>query len=1475
MSTYNKIQVSRNIDGNIITFGNTPIEEKPNACLSGEVNNTNPDGVNVINDIRTAGAGEKVYEMFNVPYTEFVDDNGDPFADAQACADFITLVANVHSGPTLAAGYNGVYNASTGLPDLSGGAYNNGDWVLVVEAGTVTIDAQTFTLEVNDQLKWDDTNNRWDHIPNVSASINNINQSAITQYDIHVDPDYTGAARSGSALQPYTNLATAIANSNAGESILIKGEIVVANSASDAFVLPHSLEFYGTSDAVVRFDTYNASNGDLFHFSGTDNTQKFIFDNLTIKNAGGYGIFTDKTARTEIRDCTFTNNGWSGAGLNTVLPSATSGVLGYDSSAAELQSFYAGAEASNGGAMRIQEATNVFVSNNLVTKNLRGIRVQDCGIGGGGFITRNQSHQNIESGIYLASGAMLGCQNVVVAINSSAYNSNNGLLCIGGINNKFSQNEVNGNWNAGACGWGSANLTIRDCGLYDNNRSQFNGIGNTGDAKASIQINDAYDLLGTVISSNPAARFIAEVLDTQVHYTGLGSNTDRIGFFVGEEVGDLPADQKNIIKVDDVGFIGQDFAFDFSEVDASNLQIVLGDNSYINLGQTAVKPPVNGDYYELPFGNHTTDLQEVDVKVDVTGSVIIKEGPFGVRLNPYKVNDLAAEVHGSKIKVLLKESNKIQFTVPVSGLSFDGTAANSILGQAVTQLNDVLTNTVGYATDDNHVTSFNLSGNDLTLGLNDGSSYTVDVTTLLVDENKFVTSGALNGTDLELTMSDASVVTINAANMVNGSGLPARSQDWYIAYGSRSGEQIVTAGIVLDVENHQPFYNGSFLKKGEEYIWTHDTGGSYILGIWGISTDRVDDVDVFGSNKWELNFRFPSQTDGSSEVSELSNGVDVASRYATGYAITNNTVFALRYGYDNYLTLIDITNGGETIIGRSNTPLVGEEATIFFGGSNQPNAKFPIMVKRKSQWTIVHDFDNSENGEWIDGLESNSVVSSNIEFGPGEKMLMNFNYFGRNEKFGFNYNGDATNVTNAHEFIEDFLAYGAAEQIVQSGTDWNWNTDAQYYNAAGPRYERGQNLGLISFRYLQDNSIELWSEEVGERIATKASPADGSNLRVSVGFSEAHASARIPAISKQSLTQGSQPTVNFLPAVSAQTFQITKGQVFSVTIAKDAGSAIVNQFGETDAPSWAVLDGATGVLTGTAPSDTGTHVVNMKAGNVLGGVVNFQVTLEVIEPVYTNTKSLLFRDGVNSYLGGNAALVSALERSGNGSGSSEAWTIAFLYKGGSSNQGQTLFYYGANDIVNNGHIEIKQTNHNGLKRLRFRFGTNVNHLQLTTPSGSIDPTKWQHVLVSYNGGTTGVSSGNVSDYYQRFKIFIDNVEQSTSNTHSNNGYSGGIVGENFRFGRLVSGNYPRGAILNQLAIWNSDQSSNVAGLYNGGESQDISLLQPGFGNMNTNYLPPDHYYEIEDSVSLVEDLIGSAHLVGYNFASSDLVTDAP
>ena len=49
-------------------------------------------------------------------------------------------------------------------------------------------------------------------------------------------------------------------------------------------------------------------------------------------------------------------------------------------------------------------------------------------------------------------------------------------------------------------------------------------------------------------------------------------------------------------------------------------------------------------------------------------------------------------------------------------------------------------------------------------------------------------------------------------------------------------------------------------------------------------------------------------------------------------------------------------------------------------------------------------------------------------------------------------------------------------------------------------------------------------------------------------------------------------------------------------------------------------------------------------------------------------------------------------------------------------------------------------------------------------------------MVTYDGGTTGSSSGSINDYYSRFKIFIDGVEQTTINSNSNYGITTALNG---------------------------------------------------------------------------------------------------
>ena len=211
--------------------------------------------------------------------------------------------------------------------------------------------------------------------------------------------------------------------------------------------------------------------------------------------------------------------------------------------------------------------------------------------------------------------------------------------------------------------------------------------------------------------------------------------------------------------------------------------------------------------------------------------------------------------------------------------------------------------------------------------------------------------------------------------------------------------------------------------------------------------------------------------------------------------VNNSTLLSLRFGNDGYLYLLDITAGNNFIIGRSNSPIIGTQVAISFGGENQPNAKLPVIQERTELWTIVHDRDLSENGEWRDGIEEETVLKSNMEIYPGQKVTMNFNFFGRFENIGFNYTLSSSNVPNAHDQIEGALFYNTAEALkAKQDGDWTWNTAATYYynpngdgSDVGYFLGNGVNLGLISWRYGTDNSLEMWHETNNELIATKDS----------------------------------------------------------------------------------------------------------------------------------------------------------------------------------------------------------------------------------------------------------------------------------------------------------------------------------------------------------------------------------------------------
>ncbi|MDG1314653.1 MAG: hypothetical protein P8P29_03900, partial [Flavobacteriaceae bacterium] len=590
------------------------------------------------------------------------------------------------------------------------------------------------------------------------------------------------------------------------------------------------------------------------------------------------------------------------------------------------------------------------------------------------------------------------------------------------------------------------------------------------------------NLLGTQITLNPAFRFIAEILDTQVHYTGLGSNTDKIGFLITSAVGALADNAKNIIKVDDVGFIGQDYAIDLSEVDVNNLRLSLGDNSFQSIGIKAVKPPLSGNYNELPFSNHVMQVPSVDVVVDTLKHMItLTEGVGGNTINTYQANELSSVIHNNCIDILQANTDKIQ----LRDLTFGNIYINGVVaGNSLNSANDTLN------------AAFNMD---------------------LVEYKEFLVSEVgINGDESE------------------GGTLPVQANAWYYSYGTDAGGSAGSPNVSLYTAQRMPFYNGNALEQGHEFIFTPDSIGGFILGKWSGAEVATNHAAAFYDINWEFALYFRT---ASMRIRTLA-GTDFASRWSENYPFTNSSLIAIRYGTDKHIYFIDRTGGADIVIAKTNIPQTTETFMLQFAGHYSStftnSAKLPIMQEQTQTWEIVHDFDNSESGEWADGIEDGTIIKSRMTLSPGQKITMDMNHFGRGEHIGFDYVGASSGVANAENQIDDHFFYNQSELLkgnADNGGSWTFNTDSDgYYNPNGDGSNvgywngNGVNLGAISIKYTDSNAVKLFHEDNNELIATLNIAKDGSPFHIYFGAAENnHEANRIPTLSKFDLADDSDP----------------------------------------------------------------------------------------------------------------------------------------------------------------------------------------------------------------------------------------------------------------------------------------------------------------------------------------------------------------
>ena len=395
----------------------------------------------------------------------------------------------------------------------------------------------------------------------------------------------------------------------------------------------------------------------------------------------------------------------------------------------------------------------------------------------------------------------------------------------------------------------------------------------------------------------------------------------------------------------------------------------------------------------------------------------------------------------------------------------------------------------------NPVTSGAVSGNTLTLTLDDASTVDINVAAL-VDANP-VASGAVSGTDLVLTLDDASTVTIDATDLKNlDTSVSIASPNWYQQYAS-PGTGSATAGAQINTtlppSSANPYYFGTTLKRGHEFLFDVSFNGETIdFGIWGGSTTYTPNSAGL-SSLWTKKLRYGSSND---EIKHGSGNSDtVGFDLSDDYGLTHGTTkLALQYDYDtNKLKLYEVTDGRSqgNLLGKLiTTASVAEDGNpVTISWSNPNGGGVPNFVDRQQTWDIIAQVTAGADTNWRDGLPSDTVIRRNVGLYPGQKMTCTTLAAWQNQFIGFDYTGTTTGQTGVETACVASLKFASNEKIAEH-RGYSVNALATRYESAGLIEAMGG--GKVSFRYHTDNSFDLYDEDNEDVLFTKDDDMDGS-----------------------------------------------------------------------------------------------------------------------------------------------------------------------------------------------------------------------------------------------------------------------------------------------------------------------------------------------------------------------------------------------
>jgi hypothetical protein len=149
--------------------------------------------------------------------------------------------------------------------------------------------------------------------------------------------------------------------------------------------------------------------------------------------------------------------------------------------------------------------------------------------------------------------------------------------------------------------------------------------------------------------------------------------------------------------------------------------------------------------------------------------------------------------------------------------------------------------------------------------------------------------------------------------------------------------------------------------------------------------------------------------------------------------------------------------------------------------------------------------------------------------------------------------------------------------------------------------------------------------------------------------------------------------------------------------------------------------------------------------------------------------------------------------------------------------------------------------------LSLSIGSLFKNTVLATEVGSVLRDKWSHILITYDG--TGMAEGNANS---AFKIFVDSSPSNLTQNSTSGGWEDKVEIEYFKIGGTpYEGTSEFSGLLDEFAIWDSDESSKSSLIYNSGELHNLSTLLPAhFWMMGDN-----------DTLPIIADDIGGLDLL--------------